>query len=123
PEVRAKASLEGRRPERSSSILRGPLRGRLRMTFSNKLDGDAAERAEIGMQRVALLGEHHAGERAGEHEMAGLEGNAVRPELVGEPGDAERRVAEHAGGDTGLLDLGIAIHDAADPAQIDFQRT
>ena len=31
-------------------------------------------------------------------------------------------MAEHAGGDAGLLDLGIAIHDAADPAQIDVER-
>src|SRR5580704_5804693 len=43
-------------------------------------------------------------------------------ELVGEPGDAKRRMAEHAGGDAGLLDLGVAIHDAADPAQIDVHR-
>ena len=44
-------------------------------------------------------------------------------ELVGEPGDAERRMAEHAGGDAGLLDLGILVHDAADPAQVDVHRT
>jgi hypothetical protein len=32
-------------------------------------------------------------------------------------------MAEHAGGDAGLLDLGIAVHDAADPAQVDVERT
>ena len=32
-------------------------------------------------------------------------------------------MAEHAGGDAGLLDLGVAVHDAADPAQIDVQRS
>src|SRR5262249_33206252 len=69
---------------------------RPRKRRSNKLHGDAAERAEIGVQRVALLGVHHAGERAGEHEMAGLEADAVLAELVGEPGHAQRRVAEHA---------------------------
>ena len=31
-------------------------------------------------------------------------------------------MAEHAGGDAGLLDLGIAVHDAADPAQVDVER-
>ncbi len=31
-------------------------------------------------------------------------------------------MAEHAGGDAGLLDLGIAIHDAAHPAKIDVER-
>ena len=54
--------------------------------------------------------------------MAGLEPHTQRAELVGEPGDAERRMAEHAGGDAGLLDLGVAIHDAADPAQVDIER-
>ena len=43
-------------------------------------------------------------------------------ELVGEPGDADRRMAKHAGGKPGLLDLGIPVHDAADPAQIDIHR-
>src|SRR5580704_6967904 len=75
------------------------------------------------MQRVAFFGEHHAGERACEHEMTGLERNLVLAELVGEPGDAERGMAEHAGSDAGLFDLGVAIHNAADPAQIDLQRT
>ena len=31
-------------------------------------------------------------------------------------------MAEHAGGKPGLLDLGIAVHDAADPAQVDVHR-
>ena len=89
---------------------------------SNKLHGDTAECAEIGVQRVALLGVHHPRERAGENQMAGLERDAMLAELVGEPGDAQRRMAEHAGGDAGLLDLRIAVHDAADPAQIDVER-
>src|SRR5271169_1369574 len=38
---------------------------------SDELDRDAAERTEIAVQRVAFLGEHDAGERAGEHEVAG----------------------------------------------------
>src|SRR5262245_25518857 len=91
--------------------------------MSHELHGDAAERAEVGMQRVALLGEHHAGERAGEHQVARLQRDAVRAELVGEPGDTQRRMAEHTGGHTGLLDLGVAVHDAADPAQVDVHRS
>src|SRR5712692_4121879 len=31
-------------------------------------------------------------------------------------------MAEHTSGDAGLLDLGIAVHDAADPAQVDIER-
>ena len=54
--------------------------------------------------------------------MAGLERVAVRADLVGEPGDAERRMAEHAGGQARLLDFGILVHDAADPAQVDVHR-
>src|SRR5262245_33652922 len=86
---------------------------------SYELHGDAAERAEVGVQRVALLRKHHARERAGQHEMTGLQRNPMRSELVGEPGDAERRMAEDTGRHAGLLDLGVAIHDAADPAQVD----
>src|ERR1700687_4187451 len=35
------------------------------MVHSYELDGDAAKRAEVGVQRVALLREYHAGERTG----------------------------------------------------------
>jgi hypothetical protein len=54
--------------------------------------------------------------------MAGLQRHAVEPQLVGEPGDAQCRMAQNAGGDAGLLDLGILVHDAADPAQVDVHR-
>src|SRR6516164_2604528 len=92
-------------------------------SISNKLHGDAAETAEIGVQCVALAGMHHARERAGEHQMADLERDAMLAEFVGEPCHAQSRMAEHAGGDAGLLDLGIAVHNAADPAQVDVERT
>ena len=67
--------------------------------------------------------EHDAGEGAGEHDVARFERVAVRADFVGEPGDAERGMAEHAGGEPRLLDLGILVHDAADPAQIDVHRS
>src|SRR5512142_2571896 len=79
-----------------------------RTTELNKLDRQPAERAEIRMQRVALLCEHDARERARKHDLAGLEGVPVRADLISEPGDAERGMPEHAGGKPGLLDLGIA---------------
>src|SRR5262249_3167256 len=91
--------------------------------LSNELDRDAAEIAEIGVQGVALAGMHHARERASEHQVTDIKRNAVLAELIGKPSEAKRRVAEHAGGDAGLLDLGIAVHDAADPAQVDIERT
>src|SRR5215831_7053985 len=82
----------------------------------DELHRDSAQRAEVAVQRVALLREHHTGERAGEDQVAGLERHAALSEAVREPGHAERGMPEHAGGESGLLDLGIAIHDAADPA-------
>ena len=42
----------------------------------------------------------------------------MRGELVGEPGDAVGRVAEHSSGDARLLDLAIAQAQCRDPAQI-----
>src|SRR5438445_8364881 len=73
------------------------------------------------MQGVAFLREHDAGERACQHEVTGLERDAVAAELVREPSYAERRVTEHSGGNAGLFYLGILVHDAADPAQIDIE--
>src|SRR5262249_16831242 len=82
----------------------------------------AAECAEVSVQRVALIREHHARERARQHEMTGLERNPRAGELIGKPGHPERGVTKHAGRNAGLLDLGILVHDAADPAQIDVER-
>src|SRR4029077_17478790 len=90
---------------------------------SHELNGNTSERAEIGVQRIALFGKHHARERARQHQMAGLERDSVASQLVCKPRNPERRVAEHPGGDAGLLDLGILVHDAADPAQVEVERT
>src|SRR5882724_4789737 len=60
----------------------------------DELHRNAAQRTEVAVQRVALLGEHHPGERPGEDEVPGLERHAVLAEAVGEPGDAERRMSE-----------------------------
>src|SRR5919202_3591388 len=49
------------------------LRGISIGVHSHELHGDAAERAKVGVQRVALVREHHPRERAGKHEMAGLQ--------------------------------------------------
>src|SRR5690606_36835171 len=59
---------------------------------------------------------------AGQHDMARFKRVAVLADLVGKPGDTECRVAENARRQSGLLDLGIAVHDAADPAQVDIER-
>src|SRR5262249_20319745 len=89
---------------------------------SDELHGNAAERAQVAMQGIALLGEHHAGEGAGEHQVPGPQGDPVGGDLVRRPGDTECRMAEHAGGDPSLLDLGVTVHDAANPAQVDLHR-
>src|SRR3954466_13756751 len=96
--------------------------GALNLWWLDELHGDAAERAEVGVERIALVREHHPGERARQHEMPGLERDAVTAQLVGEPSHAERGMAEHAGGNAGLLDLRVLVHDPADPAQVDVER-
>src|SRR4051812_25749676 len=48
----------------------------------DELNRDAAERPEVAVQRVALLREHHARERAGEHQVPGLQRHAVLPQAV-----------------------------------------
>src|SRR5580765_123255 len=88
----------------------------------DELHGDAAQRPEVAVERIAFLREHDARERAGEDQVPGFERDAVLAQAVGEPGDAQRRMSEHAGGQAGLLDLGVAVHDAAHPAQVRFHR-
>src|SRR2546422_5900658 len=88
----------------------------------DELHRDSAERPEVPVQGVALVREHDARERAGEYQVTGFERHATFSQPVGEPGDAERRMAEHARGEARLLDLGVAVHDAAGPAQVHFHR-
>src|SRR5262249_35096329 len=88
----------------------------------HKLNGNTAERSEVGVQRVAFLRKHNTRKRAGEDNVSGLERVPVRTDLVRKPGDAECRMTKHAGGQSSLLDFRIAIHDAAHPAQIDIHR-
>ena len=63
------------------------------------MNGNAAERSEIGVQRVALLSEHDTGERTGEYDMSWLQRVSMRTDLVREPGDAKRRMARVAAAD------------------------
>src|SRR6266446_1039500 len=100
-----------------SPVDRGIVSSRL-----HELNRDAAECAKVGMQRIALIREHHARERARQNEMTGLERNSMAGELIGKPSHAERGMAEYAGRNPGLLDLGILVHDATDPAQVDVKR-
>jgi len=65
---------------------------------SDELDGNAAERAEIRMQRIALLRPDRPREGARQHHVARLQRDVERRELVGEPRDRHRRMAEHTGG-------------------------
>src|SRR5262249_61507416 len=97
--------------------------GALYFLPSNQLPRDAPGRAEVGGQGVALVRQPPPGKRARQHEMARLERNAVASELIGEPCDPERGMTEHPGGNAGLLDLGILVHDAAHPAQVDVERS
>src|ERR1044071_2734004 len=100
--------------------MRKPMAGM--MISLNELNRDSAQGAEVTVQGIAFVRKHDARERASENQVPGIERHAVFPEAVGEPGDAERRVAEHARGEARLLDLGVAVHDSAGPAQVHFHR-
>ena len=71
---------------------------------SDELDGDAAERTEIAVHRIALGGENNAGERAREHHMPWLKRRFVvneKLELSSDTGlvvEVAPRVRRVAGG-------------------------
>src|SRR6266702_2687893 len=117
-------------PSSATSFLSGRLgMGRMRKPIAvmsmaplDELHRDAAQGTEVAVQGVALVGEHDASERAGEDEVTGFERRAHLPQFVREPGDAQGRMAENACGEPRLLDLGIAVHDSAHPAQVRFHR-
>src|SRR5262249_58076469 len=87
---------------RSSALLAASI-----LLPSYELHRDAAERAEVGVQRVALVREHHPRKRARQHEMARLERNPVASELIGEPCDPGRGVVAHARRNADLVDIGL----------------
>src|SRR5579871_491971 len=110
------------RPGCGESVLEGISRQFHGAGGSDELHRDGTEWAEIAMHRVAFACPDHAREGAREHGVPRLQRHAVRAELVREPGDAHGGVAEHARGESSLLDLAIDVHDASDPAQIDVER-
>ena len=69
-----------------------------------------------------LLTQIGADEGAGQQHLARRDFNAVAAEAVGEPGDAQRRMAHDAERQAGLLDIRVAVEHAADPAQIEVER-
>jgi hypothetical protein len=57
---------------------------------------DAAEAVEAGGNAVARVEERGGGEAAGDDDVAGLQAPAAESELVGDPGEGRRGVAEAA---------------------------
>ena len=55
---------------------------------SGEVAADRAVGAIIGLDCVALAGLDRTDERTGEHDLAGLEREPMRRDLVGEPGHA-----------------------------------
>src|ERR1700676_4853138 len=76
----------------------------------------------VGLNRVAFAGLDRANERSRQHHLPRFERQPVGRDLVGEPGHGGRGMVEHAGGQSGLFQLAIAIAQRADPAQIGIQR-
>src|SRR5690606_25146595 len=46
---------------------------------------DGAERAEVGVEGISVVGVHGPGEGAGQDDQAGLQGHPIGGELVGQP--------------------------------------
>src|SRR5665213_1134450 len=92
-------------------------------SVSGEVAAHAAVRTIVGLNRVAFAGLDRADERSGQHDLACLEGQAQRRDLVGEPRHAGGGMVEYAGGKPGLFQLAVAIAQRADPAQVGVQRT
>src|SRR4051812_16930437 len=93
--------------------------------FLVRLSEVAAHRAVgaiIGLDCVALAGLDRTDERAGEHDLSGLERKAERCDLVGEPGNGRGGMIEHAGGKAGLFELAVLETQRTDPSQIGVKR-
>src|SRR6185437_12437597 len=93
------------------------------ITFSGEVAAHAAIGTIVGLNRVAFAGLDRADERAGEHDLAGLQRKPERRDLVGEPRHAGGGMVEHAGGKPGLFELAVAIAQRADPAQVGIHWT
>src|SRR3977135_835411 len=74
--------------------MRKPMAGM--MVSLNELNRDSSQGAGVPVQGVAHGRKNAARKRAGENQVPGFERHAVFPQPVGEPGHAERRMAEHA---------------------------
>ena len=84
-----------------------------------RVERDFAERVEEGDDGVARLERDRLDERAGQDDVAGLGGDAVLVELVGQPGHGVDRVAHHRRGHAALLDAAVDRQAGADPADVD----
>src|SRR5665213_314305 len=83
-------------------------------SVSGEVAAHAAVRTIVGLNRVAFAGLDRADERSGQHDLACLEGQAQRRDLVGEPRHAGGGMVEYAGGKPGLFQLAVAIAQRAD---------
>src|SRR6185369_869947 len=85
------------------------------MEGSCKITRHRAERPVIAMEGIAPTGIDRPDEGAAENDLAGLELDPVLRKLVGKPGNAVRRMIEHAGRHPGLLDLAVAEAQHGNP--------
>src|SRR5882757_7480280 len=85
---------------------------------SDEVAGHRAQGAVVGDELITGVSGRCAGERAGEDDLTGLDGQAVWSEAAGNPGDSVGRVTEYAGGETGLFDYSVAREDGANPSHV-----
>src|SRR6201995_1542900 len=81
---------------------------------SGEIAADRAVGAIIGLDCVALAGLDRTDEGTGPTDLAGLERQPMRRDLVGKPGDGRGGMIEHTGGKAGLFQLAVAEAQRAD---------
>src|ERR1700736_3382560 len=92
------------------------------LAASSEVAAHRAVSSIVGLDRVAFAGLDRANKGTRQHHLSRLERQAIRRDLVGEPGHRGRGMVEYAGGKAGLFQLAVAKTECTDPAQIGFQR-
>src|SRR5579859_3169008 len=96
--------------------------GGLLQSGSSEITTHRAVGSIVGLDCVALAGLDRTDEGAGEHDLARLQRQSMRRDLVREPRDRGGGMIEHAGGKPGLFQLAVLEAERADPAEISIKR-
>ena len=82
-------------------------------------EGGGAEGAEIGMEAAAGRGLDGADEAAGKDDIARFQALTIPRKPLDKPENPGDGIIEYARAKAGFLDHAIALHDRANPAQVE----